>query len=146
MGSEPEMFVTGSKTFEITDYSIAKNVGNGKGIQSECFTVGGYEWLIEFYPQGISESFSDHVSVFVKLLTFKEVQAMFSIRLRDWTTSKWSTTTPVSTDQTTFSPRHGKATWGHCNFIKRSVLESSNFLKDDTLILKCTLWVGCNRR
>lgn len=105
MASGPLMFVTGSKTFEITDYSIVKGIENKNGIRSERFSVGGYDWVIEFYPQGINESVSDYVSVSVKVLNAtKEVRAMYSFRLRDWTASKWSTTTPASSDLITFSP------------------------------------------
>ncbi|KAF3340653.1 MATH domain-containing protein [Carex littledalei] len=65
---------------------------------------------------------------------------MSSIHLRDWTTSKWSTTTPTSSNLRTFS---GKSGWGFNTYIKSSVLEASDYLKDDTLLIKCTLWVKC---
>jgi hypothetical protein len=42
MVSEPLLFITGSKTFEITDYCIIKSISNTDSIESEHFPVGGY--------------------------------------------------------------------------------------------------------
>lgn len=139
------MFATGPKTLEITDYSlISKHIGNKSGIWSERFTVGGYDWVIEFYPQGICETDSEYVSIFVKLVSAsRSVQAKYSFRLKDWTTSKWATTNSATSNLLTFSA-WDDITWGCSTYIKRSVLEASNYLKDDTLVIKCTLWVACD--
>jgi hypothetical protein len=49
-----DAFLTGSKTLQVTDYSGA-------------FNVGGYQWTINFYPQALNSSYSDFVSIMVKL-------------------------------------------------------------------------------
>lgn len=137
-----DVFVTGSNTLEITDYSIVRRgIVSGNYIQSDIFTVGSYQWTIEFYPQGTNSSYSDFISIMVRLMNPRNaVRAIFTHRLRDWSTSAWSTNTPATSDVNTFSPS-GYTSWGYYSFMRRSVLEASNYLRNDTLVIKTTLWV-----
>lgn len=135
-------FLTGSQTLEITDYSIVTNgISSGNFIQSDTFNVGGYQWVIEFYPKGWNSSYSDFVSIMVRLInTGNVVKAIFTHRLLDWSTSKWSTDTPATSDVFTFSTS-GYSEWGYFKFISRSNLEKSKYLTSDTLMIKTSLWV-----
>ncbi|KAJ3708689.1 hypothetical protein LUZ61_012394 [Rhynchospora tenuis] len=137
-----DVFLTGSKTFEITDYSVVKKgVSTGNCIQSDPFTVGGYQWAIEFYPLGYNQSNSEFVSVVVRLLTPKNVvKAMLTHHFQDWNTNGWSTDTPIDSSLLTFSA-NGYTGWGHFDFMRRSSLEVSNYLRNDKLVIKTNIWV-----
>lgn len=138
-----EGFLTGSQTLEITDYSIIKKgIVSGNYVQSNTFTVGNNQWTIEFYPQGLNSTYSDSVSIMVRLINPRNVvRAIFTHRLREWNNSTWSTDTPVSSNVETFSPS-GYTGWGYFSFMKRSNLETSNYLRNDSLVIKTTLWVA----
>ncbi|CAN6835539.1 unnamed protein product [Brassica oleracea var. botrytis] len=44
--------VNGSHQFTIKGYSLAKGMSQGRYIQSDVFSVNGYDWVIYFYPDG----------------------------------------------------------------------------------------------
>lgn len=135
-------FIAGSNTLEITDYSIVKKViKTGNCVQSDIFTVGGYQWVIEFYPQGLDSSSSDFISIGVMLINpTNDIQAISTHRFHDWNTSTWSTDTHVDSNVYTFSSSH--TGWGTFRFIKRSDFETSSYLRNDTLVIKTNLWVA----
>ncbi|WVZ21747.1 hypothetical protein V8G54_000291 [Vigna mungo] len=56
--------VLGSHMFEIKGYSLTKGIS----IDNKKFTIGGYEWGIQFYPDGkYSKDNSSYVSLFITL-------------------------------------------------------------------------------
>ena len=63
--------------FEIAGYSLLKC------LRSPAFSVGGYEWCIDYFPDGSkSEAGEGYVSVFLVLLTKNaEVRAIFNLML-----------------------------------------------------------------
>ncbi|KAB8106654.1 hypothetical protein EE612_041098 [Oryza sativa] len=77
--------VNGSHHFKIAGYPLAKGIGVGKYIASECFTVGGYDWAIYFYPDGKSpEDGAAYVSLFIALASEgTDVRALFELTLVD---------------------------------------------------------------
>uniref|UniRef100_A0A0D3C584 MATH domain-containing protein n=1 Tax=Brassica oleracea var. oleracea TaxID=109376 RepID=A0A0D3C584_BRAOL len=44
--------VNGSHQFTIKGYTLAKGMSPGRYIQSDIFSVNGYDWVIYFYPYG----------------------------------------------------------------------------------------------
>jgi speckle-type POZ protein len=141
-------FHTGSKTFEISGYSFTKRIGDGNFIQSDSFNVAGYDWAVEFYPFGFNENGIDHVAAGLKLLSEdEEAKAVHAFYLMDFFTNKWvpmmtADCSPLLT-YSTLPSSNGTAMWGRDSFIKRDKLEAphSKFLKDDTLVIKCIIWV-----
>ncbi|MBA0877223.1 hypothetical protein Goshw_015107, partial [Gossypium schwendimanii] len=121
--------VNGSHRFVIQGYSLAKGMGIGKHIVSDNFTVGGYRWAIYFYPDGKNpEDSSTYVSVFIALASEgTDVRALFELTLMD---------------------QSGKGKHKVHSHFDRS-LESGpytlkyrgNYLKDDCLIINCTVGV-----
>lgn len=77
--------MNGSHHFKIAGYPLAKGIGVGKYIASECFTVGGYDWAIYFYPDGKSpEDGAAYVSLFIALASEgTDVRALFELTLVD---------------------------------------------------------------
>ncbi|RLN03284.1 hypothetical protein C2845_PM13G06520 [Panicum miliaceum] len=60
---------TGTHSFKIVGYSLKKGFGFGKPIQSATFTVGGYDWVIRFYPDGVGEVTKEYTAVYLILLS-----------------------------------------------------------------------------
>lgn len=141
MGGD-KVFVTGSKTFEITDFSIIhKAIANGSCIQSDAFTVGDHQWAIKFYPHGFNSSHTDSISIMIKQLNpTKDAKAFYAIHLKDWEKSTWSADTPTSYDVRTYSPSCNSS-WGWFDYMKQSKLKTSPYLKNNKLMIKATLWV-----
>lgn len=78
--------IKGSHEFKLKGYSLLKGIGVGKFIASETFNVGGYEWAIYFYPDGVDtqEHATVYVSVFVVLVSnANDVRAMFEFAMHD---------------------------------------------------------------
>jgi speckle-type POZ protein len=52
---------SGTHTFEIARYSDKRGLGVGWFDQSATFTVGGFDWAVRFYPNGVNSSSRNHV-------------------------------------------------------------------------------------
>jgi len=77
--------VFGSHTFEIKGYSLTKGMGIGKYIASKRFNIGGYDWVLRFYPDGkYWKDNCSHVSVFIRLLSMvNDVSTFYELNLLD---------------------------------------------------------------
>ncbi|PIA41890.1 hypothetical protein AQUCO_02100015v1, partial [Aquilegia coerulea] len=121
--------VNGSHEYTIKGYSLAKGMGAGKYIQSDIFTVGGYDWSVYFYPDGKNpDDNSGYVSVFIALASEgTDVRALFELTLLDQSGKG--------------KHKYRGSMWGYKRFFKRTMLEASDFLKDDCLSMHCTVGV-----
>ncbi|KAJ8443176.1 hypothetical protein Cgig2_005727 [Carnegiea gigantea] len=142
--------VNGSHHFEIKGYSLAKGMGAGKYITSDTFTVGGYDWAIYFYPDGKNpEDSSVYVSVFIALASDgTDVRALFELTLLDQTFSgkdKVHSHFDRALESGPYTLKYKGSMWGYKRFFKRTNLEGSEYVKDDCLILKCTVGVVKSR-
>ncbi|XP_021813781.1 BTB/POZ and MATH domain-containing protein 3 [Prunus avium] len=138
--------VNGSHRFTIKGYSLAKGMGAGKYIMSDTFTVGGYDWAIYFYPDGKNpEDSSTYVSVFIALVSEgTDVRALFELTLVDQTKSgkdKVHSHFDRALESGPYTLKYRGSMWGYKRFFKRSALETSEFLRDDCLVLNCTVGV-----
>ncbi|CAH2072239.1 unnamed protein product [Thlaspi arvense] len=138
--------VNGSHQFVIQGYSLAKGMGVGKHIASDNFTVGGYQWGIFFYPDGKNpEDSSSYVSVFIALASEgTEVRALFELALVDQSGKgqhKVHSHFERSLDSGPYTLKYRGSMWGYKRFFRRSLLETSDFLKDDCLKINCTVGV-----
>uniref|UniRef100_A0A0E0LSJ2 BTB domain-containing protein n=1 Tax=Oryza punctata TaxID=4537 RepID=A0A0E0LSJ2_ORYPU len=139
----------GTHVFTVNGYSLhgvdaAANKDNF--IRSAAFDVGGFDWCLRYYHNGNVESGDDYISVFLELMTKDaEVKTIFDIRMLDQYTD--SSCVLVSTRNNTrrvFSTTNFNSkclAWGSKNFIRRSELESSVYLRDDRLMIECNLTV-----
>lgn len=132
---------TGTHSFKIVWYSLKKGFGFDKSIRSTTFTVGGYDWAIRFYPDGMSEVTKEYTAVYLVLMSKKaEVRASYGLSLVNQITGLpetlcSETTTRVFSNLTNvFSPR---------TLIARSKLESKSagYIVDDCLTIECTVTV-----
>lgn len=142
--------VNGSHHFEIKGYSLAKGMGAGKYISSDTFTVGGYDWAIYFYPDGKNpEDSSTYVSVFIALASDgTDVRALFELTLVDQSgggKDKVHSHFDRALESGPYTLKYKGSMWGYKRFYKRNSLETSDYLKNDCLLLKCTVGVVRSR-
>ncbi|KAB2599525.1 BTB/POZ and MATH domain-containing protein 2-like [Pyrus ussuriensis x Pyrus communis] len=138
--------VNGCHEFKISGYSLAKGMGIGKYVASDSFVVGGYTWAIYFYPDGKSvEDHAGYVSVFIALASEgTDVRALFELTLLDQSERqrhKVHSHFLRMLDGGPYTLKYRGSMWGYKRFYKRSLLEGSDYLKDDCLIIKCRVGV-----
>ncbi|KAJ7964842.1 BTB/POZ and MATH domain-containing protein [Quillaja saponaria] len=138
--------VNGSHKFVIQGYSLAKGMGVGKHIASENFTVGGYQWAIYFYPDGKNpEDNSAYVSVFIALASEgADVRALFELTLLDQSGNgkhKVHSHFDRSLESGPYTLKYRGSMWGYKRFFRRTLLETSDYLRDDCLKINCTVGV-----
>ncbi|XAR57180.1 hypothetical protein NMG60_11025233 [Bertholletia excelsa] len=138
--------MNGSHDFKITGYSLAKGMGFGKYIASDTFMVGGHFWAIYFYPDGKSvEDNASYVSLFVALASEgTDVRALFELSLLDQSGNgrhKVHSHFGRALESGPYTLKYRGSMWGYKRFFKRSTLEVSDYLKDDCLLIQCTVGV-----
>ncbi|GAB4843479.1 BTB/POZ and MATH domain-containing protein 2 [Ancistrocladus abbreviatus] len=138
--------IKGEHEFEISGYSLIKGMGIGKYINSDPFEVGGYQWAIYFYPDGKSmEDNGSHVSLFIALASEgTDVRALFGLTLLDQSGKekhKVHSHFIRGLESGPYTLKYRGSMWGYKRFIKRTNLDNSDFLKDDCLLIKCTVGV-----
>lgn len=138
--------VNGSHYFKIDGYSLAKGMGVGKYISSDTFTVGGYQWAVYFYPDGKNaEDNSLYVSVFIALASEgTDVRALFELTLLDQSGKnkhKVHSHFDRSLESGPYTLKYRGSMWGYKRFFRRAVLETSDFIKDGSLAISCTVGV-----
>ncbi|TYJ16362.1 hypothetical protein E1A91_A10G247500v1 [Gossypium mustelinum] len=138
--------VNGSHQFTIKGYSLAKGMGPGKCIASDIFTVGGYDWAVYFYPDGKNpEDTAMYVSVFIALASEgTDVRALFELTLVDQSGKgkhKVHSHFDRALESGPYTLKYRGSMWGYKRFYRRTTLESSDYIKDDCLIMNCTVGV-----
>ncbi|CAK9151031.1 unnamed protein product [Ilex paraguariensis] len=138
--------VNGSHEFRINGYSLSKGIGIGKYTASEMFVVGGYAWAVYFYPDGKSvEDNATYVSLFIALASEgTDVRALFELTLMDQSGKgrhKVHTHFGRPLESGPYTLKYRGSMWGYKRFFKRTTLETSDYLKDDCLIVNCTVGV-----
>ncbi|KAJ8747355.1 hypothetical protein K2173_012935 [Erythroxylum novogranatense] len=142
--------VNGSHQFSIKGYSLAKGMGVGKCISSDVFTVGGYDWAIYFYPDGKNpEDNCMYVSVFIALASEgTDVRALFELTLVDQSGKgkhKVHSHFDRALESGPYTLKYKGSMWGYKRFFRRTSLETSDYIKDDCLVMNCTVGVVSTR-
>ncbi|GAB4851160.1 BTB/POZ and MATH domain-containing protein 2 [Ancistrocladus abbreviatus] len=138
--------VTGSHHFVIDGYSLAKGLGIGKYMSSDTFDVGGYKWAIYYYPDGKSlEDNGVYISLFIALASEgADVRALFELKLMDQSgkgNHKEHSHFGRFLESGPYTLKYKGSMWGYKRFFKRSLLESSDYLMDDSLLIECRVGV-----
>ncbi|WZZ63026.1 BTB/POZ and MATH domain-containing protein 2-like isoform X2 [Brassica napus] len=138
--------INGSHEFKISGYSLAKGMGIGKYVASDTFTVGGYSWAVYFYPDGKSpEDNSLYVSLFIALASEgADVRALFELTLVDQSGNerhKVHSHFGRTLESGPYTLKYRGSMWGYKRFFKRTLLESSDYLKDNCLLVRCCVGV-----
>ncbi|KAA3471836.1 BTB/POZ and MATH domain-containing protein 2-like [Gossypium australe] len=137
--------LNGSHHFRITGYSQSKGTGVGKYIASDMFMVGGYLWAVYFYPDGKSpEDNAAHVSLFIALASEgTDVRALFELTLLDQS-GKGRHKVHSHFGRTLESGPYTlkfRGSMGYKRFFRRTLLEQSDYLKNDCLSVHCSVGV-----
>ncbi|KQJ95632.1 hypothetical protein BRADI_3g18256v3 [Brachypodium distachyon] len=119
----------GAHVFEISGYSLKKGMGVGKFVQSATFTVGGYDWSIRVYPDGLTAVTKEDVAFSLQFMSSNaEARAFYDLRLE-----------PI-----VFNSRDvhlGRSRTRAVGCVPRSDLETSKYLDDDRLVVRCLVIV-----
>ncbi|PWA64070.1 BTB/POZ/MATH-domains containing protein [Artemisia annua] len=128
--------INGFHVFTVKEYSRLKEMDAGSYISSDTFTVGGYDWELCFYPNSGDIKDTEYVSVFLELVNDgPEVEASFEFTLLDQSGKGVHNVNNVSIEL--YKKGEG---WGY-DFMKKLDLESSDYLKDDSLSICCMVGV-----
>ncbi|KAB8097033.1 hypothetical protein EE612_025684 [Oryza sativa] len=130
--------VTTVHDFKVTGYSLIEGLGIGRYVSSSTFTVGGVDWAVRFYPDGSTVTCLGNASAFLYYCgREKEVRTRFTLNLlgKDGKLSQVTN----SYMKHTFSPASDN--WGFIKFAEKSKLQSSPFLHNDCLTIRCLLTV-----
>ncbi|CAN8244081.1 unnamed protein product [Cochlearia groenlandica] len=138
--------VNGFHEFRISGYSLTKGMGIGKYVASDTFLIGGYSWGIYFYPDGKSqEDNSAYVSLFIALASEgSDVRALFELTLVDQSGNgkhKVHSHFGRALESGPYTLKYRGSMWGYKRFFKRTSLESSEYLKDNSLLVRCRVGV-----
>ncbi|KAL5220487.1 hypothetical protein ABZP36_025200 [Zizania latifolia] len=134
----------GTHSFEIVGYSLTKIIGVGKFIRSGTFAVGGYDWGIRFYPNGLNEAYTQYVSVYLELLSKDSATyASYDLRLVNQETGLPQSVLSESTPGLFKSSGITRFAKGRSSFMLRTNLEMGElgYIKEDCLIIECVVTV-----
>ncbi|KAI3944633.1 hypothetical protein MKW98_021091 [Papaver atlanticum] len=129
-----------SHEYKIKGYSLVKGIGVGEYMSSRTFTVGGHDWVIHFYPDGINQANKEYVSVYLNLVSPGEVRATFEFELVNQS-GKGKHGVHSMSECSTANVFNNILAWGYKKFMKRSELEASCYLKNNCLSIHCTVGV-----
>ncbi|KAJ4732164.1 BTB/POZ/MATH-domain protein [Rhynchospora pubera] len=126
---------TCSHLFKVTGYSLNKGIGVGNSITSGTFTLCGYDWTIQYYPDGNM---------------YPEGYIAFGLNLKSNATKVRVKITLTMLSQTGGVPFSSSAlvTLSSTNgwysspyFMKQREFEASGYLKHDYFTIRCTVSV-----
>jgi speckle-type POZ protein len=131
--------VTATLNFETTNYLQLKGMGVGKFVSSPIFRVGGYDWEIRFYPDGLNnDECEGKASCFLYYHNHaKDVSATFTLSMLE-TKGQKQICYRMLTDHVFSS---GVEDWGYKRFVERSQLKSLSRLGDGCFTIRCVLTV-----
>ncbi|XP_047057558.1 BTB/POZ and MATH domain-containing protein 2-like [Lolium rigidum] len=131
----------GEHLFKILDHSLHRGMGVGHYIQSSCFTVGGHEWCIRYYPDGRdgpTEDNKDAITLVLELVEMdpneERARVSCTISIFDWRTKRFSSLVA-------FTEKFSNADCLVTRTIDRATVEASDYVVDDRLTLKCAMTV-----
>uniref|UniRef100_A0A0D9W536 BTB domain-containing protein n=1 Tax=Leersia perrieri TaxID=77586 RepID=A0A0D9W536_9ORYZ len=133
---------SGQHLLKIDGYSRIKDaITTGNHVQSSSFSVGGYSWCIYYYPNGVSSSVSDYISVRLVLVTYvnQSVRAQFMLSLLNQDGEAVPSYT-YNYGVQSFS-RYSSWELGPWRFIQKAVLERSDYLADNCFSIRCDVTV-----
>ncbi|PUZ38060.1 hypothetical protein GQ55_9G166800 [Panicum hallii var. hallii] len=126
---------SGQHLLRIDGYSHTMDVPTGSDIKSPPFRVGGHSWRICYYPNGLSSAWTEYISLFLQLGGDAPqgvwTRHTFSLLGREGKPVPYFTNSgkKIFTD------------WGTSAFIRRSELERSEHLRDDSFTIRCDVTV-----
>ncbi|KAJ4794465.1 BTB/POZ/MATH-domain protein [Rhynchospora pubera] len=136
---------TGSHLFKVIGYSLDKDIG--QCITSDTFTVGGYDWNIRYYPPaGRTTTYQedDYLDFDVSLTLTSEFSEVIrgNVTLTMLNQIGGASIRRCTVAVTMYSSRDSAS---FNKFIKRDQFEASQYLKNDSFTIHCTVTVKCRQ-
>ncbi|OEL15728.1 BTB/POZ and MATH domain-containing protein 1 [Dichanthelium oligosanthes] len=130
-------------TFVVEGFSLHMGLGAGRFIRSAAFTVGGFDWCVRIYPDGLHRGDSgDSFCICLELLSEKaEVRALYYFRLMHHAGAPWPAcwrNTPTLFTTMDASKNRGLDLF---KYIGTSDMKSSGHIHDDRLVIECDVTV-----
>ncbi|XP_044977501.1 BTB/POZ and MATH domain-containing protein 3-like [Hordeum vulgare subsp. vulgare] len=129
----------------VTGYSHTKEeLHTGECASTSLFTVGGHDWYVEYYPNGLNKDCADFISLNV-ILPFDNdpldmvVEAKLSFSLIDQVEKQNPMYIRAASKTSRFSS--AAINWGSDKFVRRDALERSSDLKGDCFTIRCDIMV-----
>ncbi|KAJ3685872.1 hypothetical protein LUZ61_015036 [Rhynchospora tenuis] len=124
------------------NFSELKHLQFNQYISSPTFNVGGYNWALDFYPQGSSsddENDGIHASLNLRLLSLMEkIHAKYSFNVLDKRGNYLPVHNPLLR---TFSNLPDDCSnWSYCKFMSTDALET-HFCKDGLVVISVNIRV-----
>ncbi|KAM3278883.1 hypothetical protein ACQJBY_046277 [Aegilops geniculata] len=115
----------------------------GENITSGHFVVGGHDWLLEYYPNGLDPSCADYISVYLTLLYDSDVdEEDVEVKLSFSLINQVEKQMPTYIRGTkTYSFSSSVPMWGIGKFVRRHTLEQSPDLICDCFTIRCDIMV-----
>ncbi|KAF7077968.1 hypothetical protein CFC21_082454 [Triticum aestivum] len=128
----------GEHLLKVNGHSLL--IGSNAFLTSETFRVGDHDWNIRYYPNGDRSIVDDQfTTVFLWLVNIntdeKEVTAQWCFSLKE------DPTLPAKGPYTDKFVPDESSSWGVSKFVNKADLAASGCLKDDCLVIKCTVRV-----
>ncbi|KAM3296249.1 hypothetical protein ACQJBY_038538 [Aegilops geniculata] len=130
---------TGEHLFKVVGHSRVTR--SNTILTSETFRAGGHDWAIVYYPNGRASRVDERfTSVYLKLMSPDEgeVRASYSFCLQD---PESPSTNRFMFSKTSCKFLFGGKGLGASSFVSKADLAASGCLKDDCLVIKCTVEV-----
>ncbi|KAJ4813821.1 BTB/POZ and MATH domain-containing protein 2 [Rhynchospora pubera] len=130
--------ISGSHLFNISGHSITKELPAGKCIMSSPFVVGGYQWAIMYYPNGLNSYDQPGIAFTLELQSEGSgVEARLEFCLVD------SHGRPSDIHKASSFCEFGYVSCnrGFSGFITHEELEESWYLRNDSFVVKCTVGI-----
>ncbi|TVU49251.1 hypothetical protein EJB05_00551, partial [Eragrostis curvula] len=143
--------ITATHNFEVTNFSLLDGMGIGEYISSSTFSVGSFDWKLNFYPDGDdAEQEAAYASVFLCLAggpTGARVRFKFTLFDKDYKVSRKrgkrrkteKEENLLKTEASTFDSVGQE--WGCSDFFDKSVLRELLLSSDDCIRIKCSMSV-----
>ncbi|XP_044320588.1 BTB/POZ and MATH domain-containing protein 2-like [Triticum aestivum] len=127
---------TATHDFEVTSYPLLQGIGVEKLVSSTVFSVGGFNWTISFFPDGVRHGSFGNASAFLNCFSpDKDVRARFTLNLLD---KSGTQVTKFEEMEYIFTPKCVYR--GYAQFIGKSWLKSWSD-SNGSFIIRCVLTV-----
>ncbi|KAM0930553.1 hypothetical protein ACQ4PT_000871 [Festuca glaucescens] len=133
----------GEHLFKVVGHS--KLTDSNSCLTSQTFRVGGHDWAILYYPNGVCSIVDGQFSsVFLKLVSTidTKVTTTFSFSLQDLASPLTGDKNKTSSTRKFLPSMTGNdKTSGWLKFVRRSDLAASGCLENDCIVIRCTILV-----
>ena len=124
-----------------------QEIPNGDEITSfDCFTVGGYNWFLNYYPNGYDPSCADYISLCLGLCEDQCIEHPVEVKCQFSFIDQVEYQKPMHIRATETRSFSGSDIYHGCDkFMKRDALERSTHLKHDGFIIRCDIMICKDR-